>query len=231
MLNILISLFLYLSGCITFIIGSILLLLSGIISRKLMFKYIPKFCYIFMFSMGVIIKKKGVFPSGGPFIIMSNHGSFIDTFVVPPVLVGEYTAIVAEKNYKIPIFSNLLKALKAVPVQRGNKESAMQSIKFAEEVIHSDRCHMIILPEGTRTLDGKLQQFKKGGFHMAINTRTPILLVVHRDTHHYKPKNRWILSPRKIDVVIGPVIDTSGYNKNNINDLVDKTWDEMNQLV
>ena len=41
-----------------------------------------------------------------------------------------------------------------------------------EKVIHSDGCHMVILPEGTRTLDGKLQKFKKGGFHMAINTNT-----------------------------------------------------------
>ena len=108
-----------------------------------------------MFSMGVIIRKKGKFPDGGPFIIMSNHGSFIDTFVVPPSIKGEYTAIVAAKNFKLPLFSSLLRSLKAVPVKRGNKESAMRSIKFAEKVIHSDGCNMVILPEGTRTLDGK----------------------------------------------------------------------------
>ena len=79
-----------------------------------------------------------------------------------------------------------------MPVQRGNKEAARDSIKFAEKVIHEDGCHMVILPEGTRTLDGKLQSFKKGGFHMALNTNTPILLVVHRGAHLYKPKNRLI---------------------------------------
>ena len=232
MFNILISPFLYIFGGIIFVIGTLKLLIVAIISRKLMFKYIPVFCHMLMLSMGVRIKQKGTFPKGGPFVIMSNHGSFIDPFVVPPAIKGEYTAIVAKKNWKIPVFSNLLKMLKAVPVQRGNKESAMQSIKIAEKIIHSDKgCHMVILPEGTRTLDGKLQKFKKGGFHMAINTNTPILLIAHKNTYLYKPKNRWTLSPRVIEVIIGPVIDVSGYDRNNIDELIDKSWDEMNKLV
>ena len=229
--NILISIIFYLLGAIVFVVGGLGVIITAIISRKLMFKVVPTFCYLFMLSMGVVIKQKGKFPKGGPFVIMSNHASFIDAFVVPPSIGGEYTAIVAAKNYRIPIFKNLLKIMKAVPVQRGNKESAIQSIKFAERIIHSGECNLVILPEGTRTLDGKLQKFKKGGFHMAINTQTPILLIVHRNTYLYKPKNRWTLSPRVIEVVIGPVIDTAGYNKNNMNELIDKTWDEMNQLV
>jgi len=229
--NIIMSIIFYTTGCITFIITGILLIITSFISRKLMFNYIPYFCYIFMFSMGVIIKIKGEFPKNGPFIIMSNHGSFIDTFVVPPAILGEYTAIVAAKNFKIPLFANLLRSLKAVPVERGNRSKALKSMKFAEQVIHKDGCNMVILPEGTRTLDGNLQTFKKGGFHMAINTKTPILLIVHNDTYKYKPKNRWTLSPRIINVKIGPVINIEKYNSKNINDLIDYTWNEMNQLT
>ena len=167
MLRILISLLLYISGGITFTVGAILLLIISLVSRKLMFLYIPDFCHSLMFSMGVFIKKTGKFPKGGPFIIMSNHGSFIDTFVVTPSIDGEYTAIVASKNIKIPLFSSLLKKLKAVKIIRGNKKAAIISIKYAEKVIHTDKCHMGILPEGTRTLNGDLQQFKKGGYYIA----------------------------------------------------------------
>ena len=88
-----------------------------------------------MFSMGVIIKINGKFPQNGPFIIMSNHASFIDAFVVPPAITGEYTAIVAEENFKIPIFSNLLRSLKAVSVKRENRSEALKSMKSAEKVI------------------------------------------------------------------------------------------------
>ena len=228
----LISIILYIFGFIGFVIGGLIFLITAIISQKLMFQYINYFCHILMFCMGVRINIKGEFPNTqGQFVIMSNHASFIDVFVVPPSIQGKFTAIVADKNFKIPLFGSLLKKIKAVPVIRGNKEAAIQSIKLAEKVIHKDKYHMVILPEGTRTLDGKLQKFKKGGFHMAINTQTPILLIVHRETHLYKPKNRWILSPRTIDVVIGPIIKTDGYDANNIHKLIDKTWNEMNHLL
>tara|TARA_B100001250_G_C19789638_1_gene785831 strand:- start:1225 stop:1929 length:705 start_codon:yes stop_codon:yes gene_type:complete len=230
-INIIISPILYLQGAIVFVIGGIICLLLAIISRSLMFKYVPIFCHVMLFSMGVIIRKRGKFPEGGPFIIMSNHASFIDVFTVPPAIKGEYTAVVAAKNLKIPLFSTMLKTIKAVPVQRKNKEAARKSIQLAEQVIHDDQCSMVILPEGTRTIDGKLQPFKKGGFHMAINTKTSILLIAHRNAHLYKPKNRWTLSPRIIDVTIGPVINTENYNAENLNELIEKTWKEMNNLI
>ena len=61
-IKILISLFLYITGCIAFVCGGIMLLISGIISRKLMFKVIPIYCHLFMFSMGVRIKQKRGIP-------------------------------------------------------------------------------------------------------------------------------------------------------------------------
>ena len=105
-------------------------------------------------------------------------------------------------------------------IERKNRIQAIQSIKEAENIIKNLGYHVVIFPEGTRTIDGKLQKFKKGGFHMAINTNTSILLIVHKNTYLYKPKNRWTLSPRVIEVVIGPVIDISGYDRNNIDELI-----------
>ena len=230
-MKIIISIILYLLGFVAFLIGGIILLIISMFSIKLMYKYIYYFCHVVMFMMGVRINIKGEFPNKGTFVIMSNHGSFIDVFVLPPSLRGKFTAVVEASNLKIPLFGSLLKKIKAVPIIRENKESAMKSIKFAEEVIHKHKYHMVILPEGTRTLNGDLQKFKKGGFHMAINTQTPILVVAMRNTYLYKPKNRWTLSPRTIDVIIGSVINIEGYNSNNIQDLVDKTRNEMKKIL
>lgn len=230
-MKIIISIILYLLGFVAFLIGGIILLIISMFSIKLMYKYIYYFCHVLMFMMGVRINIKGEFPNKGTFVIMSNHGSFIDVFVLPPSLRGKFTAVVEASNLKIPLFGSLLKKIKAVPIIRENKESAMKSIKFAEEVIHKHKYHMVILPEGTRTLNGDLQKFKKGGFHMAINTQTPILVVAMRNTYLYKPKNRWTLSPRTIDVIIGSVINIEGYNSNNIQDLVDKTRNEMKKIL
>ena len=225
------SILLYFLGFIVFAVGGFMLLLIILLSPKIMYNYIYYFCHVLMFVMGVKINIKGSFPEKGEFVIMSNHGSFIDVFVLPPSIKGKFTAIVAANNFKIPLFGTLLKKMKAIPIIRENKEAARKSIQRAEKRIHIDKYHMVILPEGTRTLDGKLQPFKKGGFHMAINTKTPILLIAHRDTFLYKPKNKWLLSPRTIDVIIGPIIDIENYNSNNINELVNKTRTEMKKIL
>ena len=100
----------------------------------------------------------------------------------------------------------------------------------AEEVI-KEGYHIGIHPEGTRTLHGKMNPLKKGGFHMAYNTKTPIVPIGCIGTFEFKPKNRWTLSPRTIDVVIGPIIDINQYDIKNIDKLIDKTWNEMNNLL
>ena len=103
-MNAIISLILYLFGFIVFIIGGIILLIISMVSIKLMYKYIYYFCHVLMFMMGVKINIQGKFPDKGTFVIMSNHGSFIDVFVLPPSLRGKFTAIVAASNLKIPLF-------------------------------------------------------------------------------------------------------------------------------
>ena len=90
---------------------------------------------------------------------------------------------------------------------------------------------MAILPEGTRTLDGNLKPFKKGGFHMAINTGTPILPIGAVLPYKYKPKNRWYLSPRIIDVYIGNATDIREYNELGVNGLLTKVENQIRALI
>ena len=167
-------------------------------------------------------------PPMGPLIVVSNHLSYIDPSVLSHA-VNRRLNFLAKRSIFVgfPI-SQMLYAYGAHPLNRQGADIA--AVRWAREKLSRDGT-LVIFPEGTRTIDGKLQKFKKGGFHMAINTNTPILPLVVKGGFKYKPKNRWTLSPRVIEVVIGPVIDTTGYNKNNMNELIDKTWDEMNQLV
>ena len=90
---------------------------------------------------------------------------------------------------------------------------------------------MAILPEGTRTLDGKLKPFKKGGFHMAINTKTPILPIGAVLPYKYKPKNRWILRPSIIDIYIDEPIDVNTYDDLGINGLLSLVTDKIKKLI
>ena len=79
--------------------------------------------------------------------------------------------------------------MKGIPIHRKNKTHSRKSIEIAQELIKEGN-HTAIFPEGTRTITGKLSQLKKGGFHMAINTKIKILPVIVKGLYDIKPKTR-----------------------------------------
>ena len=226
--NVIISIILYFLSALTFIVLGIPFLLLGVMSTKYLFKYIPFFCRILLLTMGVRLRCVGEFPKNQKYIIMCNHTSFIDVFTFPCFINGYFTAISAKKNFYIPLFGTMLRAIKAIPIDRTNKKNAIKSIQAAELVIEKTKFNIVILPEGTRTLDGKLQKFKKGGFHMAKNTKTNILPLVSVGSFEYKPKNRFTLRPRLVTIYIGEPINT---NNESIENLMEKTYLEMTTLI
>ena len=204
------SLFLYVSGFLAFILIAALLIISGFLFLPLFYKIDKLCCHIMLSALLVLPKIKGDFPSDGTYIIMMNHSSFLDVFIFPLVPRGAWTGITAVENLKIPIFSTIIKRIQTIPIERKNRQAAFESIKQAEDVLKQG-IHIGILPEGTRTLDGKIKPLKKGGFHMAINTNTPIIPVGVSGAFDFKPKNRWWMKPSLVTVNIGDPISINDY--------------------
>ena len=204
------SLFLYVSGFLAFILIAALLIISGFLFLPLFYKIDKLCCHIMLSALLVFPKIKGAFPFDGTYIIMMNHSSFLDVFIFPLVPRGAWTGITAAENFKIPIFSTIIKRIQAIPIERKNRQAAFESIKQAENVLKRG-IHIGILPEGTRTLDGKIKPLKKGGFHMAINTNTPIIPVGVSGAFEFKPKNRWWMKPGLVTVNIGDPISINDY--------------------
>ena len=204
------SLFLYVSGFLAFIFIAALLIISGFLFLPLFYKIDKLCCHIMLSALLVLPKIKGEFPSEGTYIIMMNHSSFLDVFIFPLIPRGSWTGVTAIENFKIPIFSTIIKRIQAIPIERKNRQAAFESIKQAENVLKQG-IHIGILPEGTRTLDGKIKPLKKGGFHMAINTNTPIIPVGVSGAFEFKPKNRWWMKPGLVTVNIGDPISINDY--------------------
>ena len=213
------SIFLYIRSCLTFILIGPILLLVLFIYPTATYSLIRPFCKLMIYMFGCKINIQGKFPPNQHFVIMANHSSFLDVFAVPCALKGKYSAIAAAKNFKIPIFSTFLKKLKTISIDRSNKHQAIGGINQAEKVLQSGY-HIVILPEGTRTTNGKLGKFKKGGFHLAKNTSANILPIITRGLFNIKPKNRWTLKPGLISINIGKPIYTQGKT---IDDLIHET--------
>ena len=228
----LLSIVLYLVGGFYFLIfGAYVIILSFIFSHKYLYPTLPFLTRVQLFLLGAWIRIKNKIPNDQTYIVMMNHASFADVFFSIQPLKGKYTAILASFNFKIPIWGTMLRFFKAIPVYRKDKIKAIKAIKHAETIIKDLKYHVVIFPEGTRTTDGKLQKFKKGGFHMALNTQVPIIPIAVKGGFHYKPKTRWYIKPSIIDIEVGNPIDVSKYTVNDIDSLIDDTRKEFLKLL
>ena len=225
------SILIYLFSLFIFIpIGILFIITSFILPTHLMYKSATAVCWLMLKSLFVKVEIDGDIPSPGGRIYMFNHSSFIDVFLFAYLTPGNITAVIAKENYNIPVWGAMLKRFRAIPIERKNKDSAIQTINIAEDRL-SNGYDVIILPEGTRTLSGNLKRFKKGGFHMAINTNVPIVPVGCIGAFEFKPKDRWTLSPGAVKLICGKPIDPSTYSTLGLNGLVSKVEQEIKQLT
>ena len=179
--------------------------------------------------MALYPKIVGSFPKNGPFIIMMNHSSFLDIFLFPLFMQGMWSGVTAKENFKYPILSTILRRLRAISIDRTNQKDALQSICLAEQAIYRGY-HIGILPEGSRTITGKMGILKKGGFHMAINTQTPILPIGISGAFSVKPKNRWWMRPGLITINIGDPVRHEEYEDLGIRGLLSHVESKLKSL-
>ena len=219
-MRIIYSIFLYFKGALFLIIFGPILLVIPFFSSNAVYSFSKFVSKGIFWCFNINRKVIGHFPKeSGPFIMMHNHSSFLDLFLLPTIINGRYTGIVAAKNFKIPLIGSILRRLKGIPIYRSSHKKAMQSIKIAEKYLN-EGYHIAIFPEGTRTLTGNLNTFKKGAFHMAINTKTKILPIIVQGLYSIKPKTRWTIKPKTVKIII---LDPINVVNKSVDELIEET--------
>lgn len=162
---------------------------------------------------GVKIKMVGLenFDQAGTYIFMSNHVSNLDPPVLAPLIPRRTSVLAKRELWRIPILNKALDLAEIVPVERSNREAAIQSIRRAAEVM-SHHINMTIYPEGTRSRDGRLLPFKKGPFHLSSESGFPIVPVTILGTYEMWPKGRNIIRGGTATLVFHPPIDPQKFS-------------------
>lgn len=145
-----------------------------------------------------------------PQIFMFNHVSNVDPPVVVPPIKPRTSVLVKKELFRIPLLGRAMRIARLVPVDRSNREAAIESMQYAEEVLRGG-LHMVVFPEGTRSRDGRLLPFKKGPFYIALNTGTPIVPVTVLGTRDMMPKGSVILRGGTATLVFHPPVDPAAY--------------------
>ncbi len=145
---------------------------------------------------------------GGPFIYAPNHQSHLDILALLGHLPGATRFAAKRELWSHAIVGGVLDTLGMIPIDRDASE---QSIDILNEAAHEDSSSIVIFPEGTRSRDGRLRDFKKGAFVLAIATGLPIVPVCCRGTRRLMPRGSQLtVVPGDIDIFIEPPIPTTG---------------------
>ena len=149
------------------------------------------------------------------YIFLSNHVSNLDPPVLVPSIPGRCSVLVKKEVFRIPVLGTAMRMADMVPVDRHNREAAIDSVRAAVEVMQR-RVHMVIFVEGTRSRDGRLLPFKKGPFHLALEVGVPVVPVTLLGTYECWPKGSFASHAGTSTVVFHPPIEPSSFGDREI---------------
>jgi 1-acyl-sn-glycerol-3-phosphate acyltransferase len=164
-------------------------------------------------ALGVDLVASGAnkVPTDRAYVYMSNHQSHLDIPMLYATLPSRTIRMLGKKElFQIPVWGRGLQAAEFIAVDRSNHERAMESIDRAASLIR-DGVSIYLAPEGTRSVTGKIGPLKKGGFHLAKDTHTPIVPVAIKGTIDILPRGGRVMHTNKrVEVTIGAPIDVEG---------------------
>ncbi len=164
-------------------------------------------------AAGIEIQINGLenIPAGRSCIFMCNHVSNLDPPVVLPLLPGRSSVLLKKELMSIPILGRAMRLAKFVPVTRGHRRDAAQaSVEAAADALRSG-LHILVYPEGTRSLDGRLSTFKKGPFFLAQEAQAPIVPIALSGTQTMMRKGSYAITPGLARIQMLPAIEPSKY--------------------
>ena len=156
-----------------------------------------------------------------PYIFMPNHVSALDIWALYVAVPIPLRMIAKKQLGDIPLFGWAMRAGRFIFIDRQNPASARRSIDDATGFIRQGHS-VLIFPEGTRTRDGKLGPFKKGGFHLAINSGAAIVPIAIRGARELMPRGQLRIKSGQVTVDIGAPIATDGLGDRDREPLLDR---------
>jgi len=159
-------------------------------------------------------------------LFIANHTSSADAPAVVGAIPRRVAILLKESLFQWPIAGQAFTLAGFIPVNRKIHESAIASVEKATASLRAGQS-FLIYPEGTRSPDGRLQEFKKGAVVMAIKASVPIVPMVCSGAHRVMPKRSLVIHPGEIVVEFLEPIEATGYSFEQRDELNDRVHDAM----
>ncbi len=157
---------------------------------------------------------------GQNYVVVGNHQSHMDIPVVFSYIPLHLTVVAKKELFRVPVFGWAIRAAGILRLDRQDRGQAIKVLNQGEQLLKEKHLSLLAFPEGTRSPDGTLRAFKKGPFVVAIKTGLPVLPLTIIGTNRILPKKSLWIRPGRVQLIIHPPVNPSGY-----------TFDTRDQLV
>lgn len=161
-------------------------------------------------------------------VFMGNHQSILDIPVLRHTADRPLDFVAKQELAKVPIMGYWITHMKSVTIDRENVREGMKAINQAIKNI-KDGYSFAVFPEGTRSKDGEIHEFKKGSIKLATKSKVPIVPFALEGTSACFEDKRDFL-PGKVKIIFGEPIVTEGISKEEEKELMDKVEEVVRNL-
>lgn len=184
------------------IIAILTILVSPFDSKGKITHYISKiFSKVILLVSGIKLKVNGLekIDRDKSYVFVSNHASYFDIPILMQAIPNNVRFIYKKSLSKIPIFGWGMYLGQYVPIDRENGREALKALRNAAQKINKG-ISIVIFPEGTRTPDGEIKDFKKGVFVLADEAKENIVPVLIKGSYNIMPKGKFKIQSAKVEV-------------------------------
>ena len=202
----------FVAGTLLLVVATPALIILGLINKRMWLFPLAKWgAKTWLRACGATVKVKGLenVDPNRSYVFASNHRSYLDTATLF-FYAGQKMGLVAKRELlKVPVLGQGMNFVNIIAIDRSNPERAMRSMEKARQVM-DDGYSFGLFVEGTRGMPGELLPFKKGAFHLAFQTGSPIIPVAIKNTDWMMGKRTGVAYAGEIEMVILPPIETTG---------------------
>jgi 1-acyl-sn-glycerol-3-phosphate acyltransferase len=184
-----------------------------------------------LWAAGVSVEVRGLenIDGSSSYVYAANHQSWFDIFTLLGKLPVQFRWLAKAELFNLFVLGRAMRAAGYIPIDRGNRRQAFESMNVAAQCI-KEGTSVVIFPEGTRSPDGILQDFKKGGFVLALHSQHPIVPISISGSHRILPKRgAWKIQPGRVQLTLGAPIPTAGLTTRERDELLKRVRDAIRE--
>ncbi len=181
-------------------------------------------CRLIAGTAGARVKIIGLenVPTNQAAVFVANHSSYLDIPAIWGYVPVQFRIMAKRSLFYVPFMGWFLSRAGHIPVDQENSRAALANINRAADKLRAGSS-LVVFPEGHRSVDGVLQEFKTGGFKLAQKAGVPVVPVTIIGSHRVLKKDSLVFHAGDIKVIIDPPLSTEGYTSRTLPELMRQT--------